>query len=114
MPILKHAKKKLRQDKKRVLRNKTLRNLYKSAVKAAKASPTDENLKKAFSEIDKAAKNYIIHANKAARLKSSLSKIKEKGTASDSPTKPTAKKSVTKKKTSPKASASRKTTSKKK
>jgi small subunit ribosomal protein S20 len=74
MPVLKHARKKLRQDKKRTLRNKRVRELYKSFVKKAKANPTPEALAQAFSSIDKAAKQNIIHENKAARLKSSLTK----------------------------------------
>jgi len=77
MPVLKHARKKLRQDKKRTLRNKRVRELYKSFVKKAKANPTPESLAQAFSSIDKAAKQNIIHENKAARLKSSLTKGNE-------------------------------------
>lgn len=74
MPLLKHARKKLRQDKKRTLKNKKVREVYKTLVKKAKTSPTEKNLAAAFSSIDKAAKHHIIHANKAARLKSSLTK----------------------------------------
>lgn len=74
MPVLKHARKKLRQDKKRTLRNKRVREVYKDFVKKAKANPTTENLSVAFSRIDKAAKQNIIHENKAARLKASLTK----------------------------------------
>ena len=79
MPVLKHAKKKLRQDKVRTLRNKAIRSGYKDAVKAAKANPTDETIKKAYSEVDKAAKHNIIHENKAARLKSAITRTKEGG-----------------------------------
>lgn len=74
MPLLKSAKKKLRQDKKRTLKNKKVRELYKEMLKKAKANPTKENLAAAFSSIDKAAKEHLIHDNKAARLKSSLTK----------------------------------------
>lgn len=75
MPVLKHAKKKLRQDKKRTATNKKVKDLYKDLVKAAKANPTKETVSKAFQGIDKATKSFIIHKNKAARLKSSLSKL---------------------------------------
>lgn len=75
MPVLKHAKKKLRQDKKRTATNKKVKDLYKDLVKAAKANPSQETLGKAFRGIDKAVKNFIIHKNKAARMKSSLSKL---------------------------------------
>ena len=53
MPIIKSAKKKLKQDK-------------------AKKEPKANNLKKAYSLLDKAAKRKIIHKNKASRLKSQL------------------------------------------
>jgi len=74
MPIIKSAKKKLRQDKKRQLDNKKIKNTYKSVLKAAKEKPTPKAIEQAFSAIDKAAKKGIIHENKAARLKASVSK----------------------------------------
>lgn len=100
MPVLKHARKKLRQDKKRALKNKELRDQYKKALKVARKSPTDKNISKAFSEIDKAAKNYLIHANKAARLKSSLVKSSKPGAKTETPAE---KPKVAKKKTATKA-----------
>lgn len=75
MPILKHAKKKLKQDKVRTLRNKKLRSTYKTLIKKARKDPSAENMSAAFKQIDKAAKNHLMHENKAARLKSSLSKV---------------------------------------
>lgn len=75
MPVLKHAKKKLRQDKKRTVANETVKDTYKELLKVAKTKKTDEAIRKAFSGLDKAAKKHIIHANKAARLKSSLTKL---------------------------------------
>lgn len=75
MPVLKHAKKKMRQDKKRTLQNKQIKTVYRQLLKKAKTKPTKENLSNAFSALDKAAKKNIIHKNKAARLKSSLSKL---------------------------------------
>lgn len=74
MPILKNAKKKLRQDKLRTMRNDKIEKTYKILVKAARVKKTLEAISKAFSGIDKAAKQNIIHKNKAARLKSSISK----------------------------------------
>lgn len=74
MPILKNAKKKLRQDKLRTMRNSKIEKTYKILVKAARVKKTLEAISKAFSGIDKAAKQNIIHKNKAARLKSSISK----------------------------------------
>jgi small subunit ribosomal protein S20 len=74
MPILKHAKKKLKQDKKRTIKNKKIKDTYKSFVKKAKEAKSKDSLSKAFSAVDKAAKKNILSENKAARLKSSLTK----------------------------------------
>ncbi len=84
--------------------------MYKSLVKKAKTSPTEKNLAAAFSSIDKAAKHHVIHANKAARLKSSLTHSPEgaKEQKSEKKTeKPTTKKAVKKttKKSTKKASS---------
>jgi small subunit ribosomal protein S20 len=95
MPLLKHAKKKLRQDKKRTLANKKVKVTYKEQVKAAKEAPNGETLSAAFSSVDKAVKHHLIHPNKAARMKSSLSKLTVEGVAA---AKSTAKKNpITKK-----------------
>ena len=75
MPILKNAKKKLRQDKKRTIQNKKIRDTYKDMVKAAKVGKTEDAVKKAFSSVDKAAKKHLIHKNKASRIKASISRI---------------------------------------
>lgn len=75
MPVIKSAKKKLRQDKSRTARNKAVEDLMKKLLKKAKASPTTENIRLAVQATDKAAKKYIIHKNKAARVKSGLAKL---------------------------------------
>ena len=74
MPLLKHAKKKQRQDIKRTLERKKLKTLYKQMIKKAKENPTPETISSAFKAIDKAAKKNLMHDNKAAHLKSSVSK----------------------------------------
>jgi small subunit ribosomal protein S20 len=74
MPVTKQARKKLRKDKKREVKNDALRTQYKKAVKNAKKSPTQKNISQASKIIDKAAGKNIIHANKAARLKSRIVK----------------------------------------
>ena len=75
MPNIKSAKKKMRQDVKRTARNtvvkKTLKETVKNVKKADKVGT--EDVQKAYSVIDKAAKKGIIHKNKAARLKSKVS-----------------------------------------
>jgi small subunit ribosomal protein S20 len=92
MPLLKHAKKKLRQDKVRTERNKKLKDQFKKLIKEARAKKTSEALSKAFSSIDKATKHYILHKNTAARMKSALSKITEGKGAVAAPAKKAVKK----------------------
>ena len=79
MPIIQSAKKKLRQDKTRTLKNLKYNRLLQNALKAIRKGGKD-NLKlisRAFSAIDKAAKKRIIHKNKANRLKSKIGKLKK-------------------------------------
>lgn len=81
MPVLKHAKKKLRQDKKRTDGNRKMKDLFKKLIKQARAAATPEAVSTAFKTIDKAAKKNVIHPNKAARLKARLTKsVATKGT----------------------------------
>ncbi|OGE29509.1 hypothetical protein A2867_00890 [Candidatus Daviesbacteria bacterium RIFCSPHIGHO2_01_FULL_40_11] len=74
MPIIRSAIKKVRKDKVRSSRNKKREIALKSLVKKARVSKTAKDLQAAFSALDKAAKVHLIHPNKAARLKSRLSK----------------------------------------
>lgn len=75
MPIIKSAKKKMRKDKKRTLRNSEIKTNIKSLLKNARRSPNTETISKVASSLDKAVKVKFIHANKAARLKSRLAKL---------------------------------------
>lgn len=78
MPIIKSAKKKVRQDKKKRQRRKKQALAYRNLVgriSKGKSPKTKDLLSKAFSQIDKAAKKKIIHKKKASRLKSKLSKL---------------------------------------
>lgn len=75
MPIIKSAKKKLKQDIARQKHNQVTKNNYKEAAKKAVNSHKNEDIRKAISLINKAAKNNIIHKNKASRLTSKLSKL---------------------------------------
>jgi len=77
MPIIKSAIKKVRKDKTRTTRNKKRELSLKSAIKKARTSKSAKDLQSAFSALDKAAKVKLIHPNKAARLKSRLSKSKK-------------------------------------
>ena len=75
MPVIKSAKKKLRQDKKRTAHNSAFEEAYKKAVKAAKKTPTAESVRLATKATDKAVKHHLVNKNKAARVKSSLAKL---------------------------------------
>ena len=81
MPIIKSAIKKMHQDRARTQNNEKTRAAYKKAVKTMRSKPGLETLKAAFSAIDTAAKKHVIHKNKAARLKSHLSRLTIKTTA---------------------------------
>lgn len=75
MPILKSAKKALRQAKRNRAQNNKRIQAYKEAVKTFRTKPGKEVLEKAFSALDRAVDNNVIHRNKASRLKSRLSKV---------------------------------------
>ncbi|MDO8573647.1 MAG: 30S ribosomal protein S20 [Candidatus Daviesbacteria bacterium] len=74
MPIIRSAIKKVRKDKVRTARNKKREINYKSLIKKVRTSKSAKDLQAVFSALDKAAKVHLIHPNKAARLKSRLSK----------------------------------------
>lgn len=82
MPIIKSAKKALRQAKSRETRNRKWKDAVRTAVKtvqkAAIAKKTEETknaLSSAYKTIDKAAKKHIIQKNKASRMKSRLARL---------------------------------------
>ena len=115
MPIIKSAKKRVKVAAKANARNvKTKRELrerlkaFAKALTAGKADQIAKAQREAVSAIDKAAKKNVIHKNKAARQKASLSaKAKAAGakpakvTAAKPAKAPTAKKRVAKKATKP-------------
>ncbi len=82
MPIIKSAKKALRQSKKRKAvndrRTKAMKDAIKKverSVKEKKADAAQKLLPVAFAAIDKAAKRGVIKKNTAARKKSRLARI---------------------------------------
>ena len=75
MPITQSAKKALRQTKTRTEQNRIIKNNLKGALKKAIASPTKETISSVFQAADKAAKKGVIPKNKAARIKSRISKL---------------------------------------
>ena len=72
------AKKKIRQIEARRLQNKFYARTTRNAVRALRAmsvkSEAETMLPKVAKMLDKLAKTNVIHANKAANLKSSLAK----------------------------------------
>lgn len=78
MPVTKTAKRALRSSKRKEGVNKILVAKMEVALRKAKKSPTAKLVSEAASLVDKAAKKKIIHKNKAARVKSSLSKLLSK------------------------------------
>lgn len=75
MPITKQAAKKLRRDRTIQIRNARVRRNVREAVKDVRKHPTQKTLSKVSKILDKAAKSHVVHKNKAARLKSRLSKL---------------------------------------
>ena len=85
MPSHKSAKKRMKQDKKRNLSNKSLKSEVRTSIKKLSAEIEGKNLEEAkvslnktVSLLDKAAKKELIHKNAASRKKAQLtSKIKQ-------------------------------------
>ena len=82
MPNTKSAKKALRQNARKRARNITRKsNLkkvikqYKKLIAAKKIEEAREQLPSVYKQLDKSVKTNLIMANKAARLKSQLSKL---------------------------------------
>lgn len=74
MPLIKSAIKKVRKDKTRTARNRQREIVLKKLIKKARTDKSPKTLRQVFSALDKAAKTHLIHSNKAARIKSRLSK----------------------------------------
>jgi len=75
MPVLKSSKKALKVSKRRKKENDTIKSKIRQAQKAVSEKPTKDTVSQAFSTIDRAVKKHLIHKNRAARLKSQLSKL---------------------------------------
>lgn len=127
MPVTVSAKKALRRDKRRTQVNRVIRSRLKNVIDTTKKTKDVALLPQAYSIIDRAAKKGVIHSNKAARLKSQLSKIaveaapasqktktKKTSAKSSSTKKPATKKTSTKKpaKKTPAKTATKNTSSK--
>jgi small subunit ribosomal protein S20 len=75
MPVTKTAKRALRGSKKKLNVNTSIRASLEAAIRIAKKSKTVEKVANAIKLADRAAKKNTIHKNKAARIKSMLSKL---------------------------------------
>ena len=110
MPVTKTAKRALRSSKRKETVNKKIRTNLEVAIRIAKNSATggsasgrkksEEAILKAISLADRAAKKHLIHKNKAARIKSTLSKLllRQAGGTAGAKVKPKTPKSKAKKK----------------
>ncbi len=80
MPNLRSAQKRVRIERKRTARNKAVKSTVRTsvtkartAIAAAPAKPeTDEAIRQAISELDRAVSKGVLHRNNAARRKSRL------------------------------------------
>lgn len=75
MPVTKTAKRALRSSRNKATVNKLLTKRLEIAIRVAKKSKSLKEVLAATSLADHAAKKRIIHRNKAARIKSQLSKL---------------------------------------
>lgn len=75
MPVTKTAERALRSSIKKAQINRVLKSRLEIAIRLAKNKKSEETIREAISLTDRAAKRKIIHQNKAARMKSGLSKL---------------------------------------
>lgn len=75
MPVTVTAKRALRGSAKKAKVNTVIISALEVAIRQAKKSKKIEDVKTASSLADRAAKKKTIHKNKAARIKSALSKL---------------------------------------
>ena len=77
MPLIESARKKMRKDKKRTVKNLEYQELYKKTFKAIKKGGTKlpTLISKYYSQIDRAVREKIIHKNKGNRLKRAAAKL---------------------------------------
>lgn len=75
MPIHQNAKKKMRHDAVRESHNKKIKMGIKTLVKDMRKKPSLDAFSSVSSKLDRAVKTKLIHANKASRIKSRLSKL---------------------------------------
>lgn len=75
MPVTKTAKRALRSSKNKEKVNKKIITNLEIAARVAKKSKKSADIIKVISLADRAAKKKVIHKNKAARIKSTFSRL---------------------------------------
>jgi len=75
MPVTKTAKRALRSSKRKARVNSLMITRLEIAVRLAKKGKKEKDILSAISITDRLTKNHVIHKNKAAHLKSTLSKL---------------------------------------
>lgn len=75
MPVTKTAKRALRGSKRKAQVNKAILVNLEKAVRNAKKGRVADKIRAAISLADRAVKKRFIHKNKAARIKSTLTKL---------------------------------------
>lgn len=113
MPIIKSAKKRVRQAHKASARNVRTKRAVKTSVKDLNKKSNEDTFKKAQSTIDIAVKKGVLHKNKAARKKSQLAAEAKAAGVKLSGKKSTTKKTGSSKKPVAKKASPKKTTAKK-
>lgn len=110
MPIIKSAKKRVKQTRKATVRNASTKKTLRGALKSFIKKPSASAHSKAQSSLDKAAKKGLVHKNKVARKKRQLAAAAKKAGVKQtaSAKKTVAKKPVAKKAPAKKAPAKKK------
>lgn len=75
MPVTKTAKRALRSSRRKAIVNKKILSQLEIAIRLARKEPSVENVRKAISLADRAAKRKVIHKKKAGHFKSLLNKL---------------------------------------
>lgn len=78
MPTHKSAEKRLKTAKRANIKNRQIKTQIKTLIKKTETAPEEASYKQTASAVDTAARKGVIHPNKAARIKSRLSKLVQK------------------------------------
>lgn len=116
MPIIKSAKKRVKQSEKAYIRNKhyntRMRTMVKNVLKETDAEKAEKSLPEIYSAVDVALKKKLLHKNNAARKKATAAKRVAFLKAGGATTKVETKKKNVNKVTKAKAVAAKKTAKK--